>query len=93
MVPALIYIFQLRDLQAIATSLAAQIPPVALLGAIEHYRAGNVNIRYAVLIAIGLFFGAFFGAKIIISMPPAAVKRIYAGFLLVIGLRMLIWGK
>lgn len=92
-VPALMFILKVNQLQATGTSLAALIPPVGLLGAFEYYRNGYMNIRFAALIAIGLFIGAIFGAKIMIGLSPGAAKRVYAIFLLAIGTRMLISGK
>ena len=92
-VPALLMIVKMKELEAIGTSLAALIPPVGLLGAIEYYRNGFINIRYAALIALGLFLGAYFGAKIMIGLPSHAIRRLYAGFLIVIAARMLWMGK
>ncbi|MBM3774041.1 MAG: sulfite exporter TauE/SafE family protein [Acidobacteria bacterium] len=92
-VPALLLIMKMPELQAIGTSLGVIAMPVVLLGALEHYRQGNLNVRYALLIAIGLFIGSFFGARLIGSFSPLVVRRIYAGFLLVIGARLLIFGK
>jgi uncharacterized membrane protein YfcA len=92
-VPALIFLLGMKEKQAIGTSLAALIPPVGLLGAAEYYRNGYINIKYAALIAVGLFIGAYFGARIVMSMPDALIRRIYAIFLLVIAARMLIFGK
>ena len=92
-VPALLYMMKLKELEAIGTSLAALIPPVGLLGAIVHYRAGNIRVSYAVLLAAGLFVGAYFGAKIITPLDPRTIQRIYGIFLLLIAARMLIMGK
>jgi uncharacterized protein len=92
-VPALLYIFKMKELEAIGTSLAALIPPVGLLGAAEYYREGYINIVFAALIALGLFIGAYFGAKIVISLPQALLQRVYGTFLLIVAGRMLIWGK
>jgi len=92
-VPALVFVLGMRELEAIGTSLAALIPPVGLLGAAEYWRGGYMNIRWAVLIALGLFLGAWFGAKIMIGLPQYLVRRIYAGFLIAIATRMLITGK
>ncbi len=92
-VPALIFLLKVRELEAIGTSLAALIPPVGLLGAAEYYRNGYINIRYAGLIALGIFIGAMFGAKIMIGLPPHVIRRLYAGFLIVIAARMLLAGK
>ena len=92
-VPALIFVLKLSEVEAIATSLAALIPPVGLLGAAEYYTKGYIHIRYAARIALGLFIGAFFGARIMVGLPPQVIRRLYAGFLLVIAARMLVAGK
>jgi len=92
-VPALLFFLKVRELQAIGTSLAALIPPVGLLGAAEYYRNGYINLRYAALVALGLFLGAYFGARIMISLPPEVIRRVYAVFLLLVAARMLLMGK
>lgn len=92
-VPALLFLLKMKEAEAIGTSLAALIPPVGLLGAIEYYREGFINVRYAALVAIGLFLGAYFGARIMTALPPETVRRIYGGFLLVVAARMLITAK
>lgn len=92
-VPALIFLVKMKELEAIGTSLAALIPPVGLLGAATYYRNHYINIGFAALLALGLFVGAFFGAKIMISLPPSAIRRVYAGFLFLIALRMMVMGK
>ena len=92
-VPALLFLIGMKEKSAIGTSLAALIPPVGLLGAAEYYREGYIDIKYAALIALGIFIGAYFGAKLVLSLPDALIRRIYAFFLLAIAARMLIMGK
>ena len=92
-VPALIMFFRMKELEALGTSLAALVPPVGLLGALEYHRGGYVHLKEAAVIAAGLFAGAFFGARIIISLPPETIRRIYAAFLLVVAARMILTGK
>lgn len=92
-VPALLFVFKMKELDAIGTSLAALIPPVGLLGAAEYYRNGYINIAFASLIALGIFVGAYFGARVVISLSPVTIRRIYGVFLLLIGTRMLLGGK
>lgn len=89
-VPALIYLAKMNQTDAVGTSLAALIPPVGILGALEYYRNGHINIQYAVLIAVGLAVGAFFGARIMVSLPPGAARKLYAVFMIVIGVQMLL---
>lgn len=92
-VPALLLIIKMKELEALGTSLAALIPPVGLLGALEYYRNGHINFKYAALIASGLFIGAYFGARIVMPLPPILIRRLYAGFLLVVAARMIVFGK
>jgi uncharacterized membrane protein YfcA len=92
-VPALLYLFNVPILEATGTSLAALIPPVGLLGAMEYYRTGHINVAYAALLALGLFIGTYFGARLAAHLSPALIYRIYGAFLLVIGTRMLFWAK
>jgi uncharacterized protein len=88
-VPALIFLMKMKPLEAMATSLAALIPPVGLLGAYEYYRNGHIHVMSALLIAAGLFAGAYFGAKITLSLPADLIRRMYAVFLLAISVKML----
>lgn len=89
-VPALIYLGKVSELDALGTSLAALIPPVGLLGAWKYYEGGHINVRYAALIALGIFVGAYFGAKIVLGLPPATIRRIYAVFLFIVATRLLL---
>jgi uncharacterized membrane protein YfcA len=92
-VPALLFVLKMKEFEALGTSLAALIPPVGLLGALEYYRNGHINLKYAALLALGLFLGAYFGARLTLSLAPDTVRRLYAVFLLLVAARILIFGK
>lgn len=93
MVPALIILLKMKQLDAFGTSLAALVPPSGLLGAIEYYRNGNTNIRYALLLSAGMLIGVYFGARFVISLSPAVARRAYGAFLLIVSIRFLIFAK
>lgn len=91
MVPAMVLLVGLDQKFATGTSLAAQILPIGILGAAVYYRSGNINIKYAVLIAIGLVIGNLFGA-LFANQPfisSETMKKLYGIFLLLIGFRYL----
>ncbi len=75
-------------LQATGTSLGALLLPVGLLGALQYHRQGMVDIRASLLIAAGLFVGAWFGARLALGTPPALLQRLFSVFLVVLAVRM-----
>ena len=92
-VPALVIMFQMPIKTATGTSLFALMWPVGLLGVIAYGRAGQLNPRLGGLIAVGLFLGAYLGAKITLTLPPTTIKRAYAVFLLLVGTYFLMTTK
>lgn len=87
-VPALLLIADMTPLTATGTSLGALLLPVGALGAWAYYKSGNLDIRASALLAVGLFFGAFFGAKIAQVFTPVQLKRAFAVFLVLVAIRM-----
>jgi uncharacterized membrane protein YfcA len=87
-VPALIYAARMSQLTATGTSLGALLLPVGALGAWEYYRTGNLNVRAALFIAVGLFVGAFFGAKIAHALTTIHLRRAFAVFLVLVAIRI-----
>src|SRR3989475_10535771 len=78
-VPALVLLVKLPPHTASGTSLASLLLPVGLLGAMEYYRRGQVNIAYAVILAAGLFIGAFIGANLAGEVSDVALRRAVGG--------------
>jgi len=87
-VSALVLIGRMPILQATGTSLGALLLPVGLLGALEYHRRGLLDVRASALIALGLFLGAWFGARIAMGTPPAVLQRLFAVFIIVLAVRM-----
>ena len=80
-VPALILIAKFPAQKATGTSLAALLLPVGILGAWRYYSQGNVDIRSALLIALGLLVGAYFGAELALGLPARDLQRLFSVFL------------
>jgi hypothetical protein len=92
-VPALVVIFGDELKTATGTSLFALMWPVGLLGVLEYWRRGEMKPVVGLWIAIGLFFGAYVGAKITGMISPAMIRRIYGIFLLIMGVYFLGFSK
>ncbi|OUL23406.1 MULTISPECIES: sulfite exporter TauE/SafE family protein [unclassified Nostoc] len=92
MVPAMVLLMGMDQKFATGTSIAAQILPIGILGAAVYYRNGQLNIKYAVIIAVGLVVGNLFGA-LFANQPfisSETMKKLYGIFLLLLGARYLI---
>ncbi len=87
-VPALIGIFHYDAKSAAATSLAALQLPVGLPSVLIYANNGHLNVYYAALIALGILIGVFFGSKMGVKLPSVMFKRMYAFFLLVVAVYM-----
>jgi len=88
-IPGLMLLLKQSQHAANGTSLAALLLPVGLLGTIEYYRRGEVNVPYAAVIAAGLFVGALIGAKLAGSIPDLTLRRMFGVFLLLVSVRLL----
>ena len=92
MVPAMVLLLHLDQKLATGTSLAAQILPIGILGAIVYYQNGRLNITYAALVAVGMILGNLFGALFANQtfITSETLKKLYGIFLLFLGLRYLL---
>jgi len=93
MIPALLIICQTSQHMAQGTSIAALLLPVGILAVVKYWQNGNVNFTFAALIAVGFFLGAYLGAVYAQPVPDIILKRLFAGYLIVIALQMLFFSK
>lgn len=89
-VPALIYFLKMGAHTAVGTSLGALLLPVGMLGALAYYRAGNIELKASLLIALGLFLGAYLGARLALSMSAVNLTRAFSLFLVLVAVRMFV---
>jgi uncharacterized protein len=88
-VPVLVLLFGFDPKTAVGTSLFALLLPTGLLGALEYWRRGEMKPLAGLLIAVGLFSGAYFGARLTASLSASNMKRAYAVFLIVVAIYFL----
>ena len=90
-VPGLVLLAKLPQHTANGTSLAALLLPVGLLGFLQYYKRGEVNLPYAAIVAVGLFVGALVGAKLAGTLPDASLRRAFGAFLLLVAGKLLLF--
>jgi uncharacterized membrane protein YfcA len=87
-IPSLIFFAKFHTKLAIGTSLGAMLLPVGLLGAYAYYLQGNINIKGSLLIGLGLFLGAYLGARLAQTIPGPALQRMFAVFIVLMAIRL-----
>ncbi|MDD5544442.1 MAG: sulfite exporter TauE/SafE family protein [Acidobacteriia bacterium] len=84
-VPALMYLVGFSQKLANGTSLAILLPPVGLGAVIEYYRQGHVNLRAALIVAVALFVGGYFGALLANRVSGPHLRLLFGVFVLGVG--------
>jgi uncharacterized protein len=92
-VPALVYFLGFSQKSAQGTSLGLLLLPVGILGVIQYYKQGHVDMKIVGMIAIGFIVGSYFGSKIALSLPQETVKKIFAVLLILVAVKMLFIDK
>ncbi len=88
-VPLLVFFFHMSQHKAQGTSLGALLAPIGVLAFWEYYKAGNADLKAALLIALGFVVGGYFGGAWAQQLPEVALRRIFATVLIVVGIRMM----
>jgi uncharacterized membrane protein YfcA len=86
-VPALVYIYDVSQVSAEATSLLAIIP-VALVGAWRQESYGNVRVREGVVLGALAAGGAFGGVALANELPERTLEIAFAGLMVVVALQL-----
>ncbi len=90
-IPALVMILGFSQHKAQGTSLAALVLPVGILGVIRYWKAGEVDLIAGIIIAAGLFVGAYFGAGWAVEISDIWLKRAFGIFFILLGLKYIIF--
>jgi uncharacterized membrane protein YfcA len=89
MIPALVFFMGFSQQMAQGTSLAVMLPPVGIFATYNYWKAGQVDIKFALILAAAFIIGSFFGSKIALTLPQAALKKIFGVLLLLVAAKML----
>jgi uncharacterized membrane protein YfcA len=88
MVPAMVFLLHTNIKTAIGTSLVVIIP-TALTGAFKHHQLGNIDWRMAASLVPLAIVGGFLGAALTKSVPAETLKKLFGGFIILAGCRLL----
>jgi uncharacterized protein len=90
-IPLLMFFFAFSQQKATGTSLAMLLPPIGGFAVIAYSRAGNIDWRFAGLLALGFTFGGYAGAWLVNKglIHPTALRISLALFLIYVAASML----
>jgi len=90
MVPALVFIMGLGQHMAQGTSLAVMLPPIGVIATLNYWKAGQVNLKFALILAAAFLIGSYFGSKYALNIPQNVLKKIFGVLLLLVAAKMLL---
>lgn len=88
LIPALLYFFHMSQHKAQGTSLATLLLPIGFFACWEYYKAGNVDLKLATVIAIGFAAGANFGGRWVQHVPDSILRKGFAVLLVLVAAQL-----
>lgn len=90
MVPLLVMFFSFNQHQAQGTSLAVLAVPVTAVAVFNYYKEGQLNLKYAAIIAVFFVIGSIVGSKFALTLDQKTLKKVFAVVLLLVAGKMLL---
>ena len=90
-VPLLMFFTKVSQHTAVGLSLIALLMPVGAMAVYEYYKAGKIgdhDLVFGFLISVGLFAGAYLGSRLGLGLSETMLRRGFAVFVIVMGLRL-----
>lgn len=91
-VPALVFFIGFSQHEAQGTTLAMFLIPIGILGVYNYYKAGYVDVKVALIMAITFVLGSYIGSKVSITLNQEVVKKVFGVIIFLISLKM-VFGK
>jgi len=91
-VPMLVYFLGFDQHTAQGTTLFMFLFPIGILGVMNYYNKGNVDMKTAAVICTTFVVGSYFGSKLSLSIDKSTVTKVFGFIFLIISLKM-IFGK
>lgn len=87
-IPALMYFLGFSQQTAQGTTLGLMVLPIGALAAIEYYKAGQIDLKAAGIMAITFVAASYFGSKMATSIDPQTLRKVFAVALTLIAFKM-----
>lgn len=88
MIPAMVLFLGMSQYMAQGTSLAVMLPPIGILAAYNYWKAGELNLKFALIIAVTFVVGSYFGSKFALNIPQDSMRKIFAIFLVIMAINL-----
>jgi uncharacterized membrane protein YfcA len=88
LIPAMVLFLSMDQRMAQGTTIAIMLPPIGFFAAYNYYKAGFVNVRYAIVIAAVFMLGGYLGSKLALNVPVSVLKKIFAAVMVLIAAKM-----
>jgi len=89
LIPALVFIYGMTQHKAQGTSLATLLLPIGIFAFWKYWKAGDVDLRVALLVALGFALGGWVGGTWAVHLSDLTLRRGFAVVLIVVAIRML----
>jgi len=89
LIPALVFGYGMTQHKAQGTSLATMLLPIGIFAFWKYYKAGEVDLRLAILVALGFALGGWIGGSWAVHLSDLTLRRGFAVVLIVVAIRML----
>ena len=88
LIPALIYFYGMSQIKAQGTSVATLLLPIGIFAFWTYYKAGHVDFKLAMLIAVGFAAGGWFGGLWAQHLSDNVLRKGFAVLLVVLAAKM-----
>ena len=88
LIPALMFCYGMTQIRAQGTSLATLLLPIGAFAFWTYYKAGEVDFKLAMLIAVGFAAGGWFGGVWAQHLSAVVLRRSFAALLVLIAAKL-----
>ncbi len=88
LIPALVYFYGMSQIKAQGTSVATLLLPIGIFAFWTYYKAGEVDLKLALLISVGFAAGGWFGGLGAQHLSDNVLRKSFAALLVLLAVRM-----